>query len=157
MTRLLNGYVEISAVKVAEHCKASIKYIEETQKFDDREFLNWAIPYFNRTACSNKKWQFWKPDLFDDKKEFLKWFYHKHLKKCNNWGSKDSYPKEAKAFAKVSKGFANSHIFFNHWYPSYYGDVSLKVCKRLLPEAEKMPSPKILLSLEDFKAITKWM
>lgn len=155
MIRLLNGYIELTAKEVIKYCETTIEHIEETQKFDNQEFLDWAIPYFNRTACRKKGWQFWRPKSFKDKNKFLKWFYKKHGGPDNNWGCSDSYPVKAKAFARVSKGFTNSEYFFNDWYPSDYGRVSLGVCKRLLPEVEKISWSKILISLEDFKAITK--
>ena len=153
MTRLLNGYIEISAKNVAEYCKNTIKHIENTQKFDDDEFLNWAIPYFGEIYTRKRWFEFWKPKEFNEY-TFYDWFI-KNYEVVDCLIGCCTHKVESKAFSEASRGFAGSNIRFCKWFPSDHGSVSLDVCARLLPIAKKLPlDEKIYLSIEDFQSIT---
>jgi len=61
--RELDGYIYLKAEKIIGYCERTIKHVDETQKFDDQEFKDWAISYFKK-KCRQKWWQFWRRPQF---------------------------------------------------------------------------------------------
>ena len=153
----LDGYISLSAGKVAEICERTIEYIDKTQKFDDQEFKDWAILYFQK-KCRQHWWQFWRRIEFKDLEDFNKWWSIITFGQLTSQYRLPSvlWEEDAESFRKVSVGFRDSRVGLSNWYPSNFGWWSKDVCVKLFPLAKKLNKNKeMFISLEDFRAITK--
>lgn len=142
----MNGYINLTASKIVELCKESINHIETIKEARNKEFIEWAIPYFNKTRCRQKWWQFFRRPPFVNEEDFKQWFYHQY--RCIGLDQEED-------FAEVSVMFRDSTTNLCFWYPSTYARGDLEIIKSLLKQASKLDHDKlILLSLENYRAIS---